>query len=187
MIEKGKVAQSINLLLEYLPNYQNELTALSSRYNNNIQLNNSGRLSVDEYRIEDRKIIYSLIAFLDSLAKGNENNASEFLFEDLNKSTKVNELINNQIEHAKSTIRENKIFRTTVAILFFIATVFSISVGISYFNFLSKELLIMGLLTLTISLFFSIGLLALYALSLIIRGSVFNQTSLNFYNSPWNI
>ena len=86
------------------------------------------------------------------------------------------------MEHVQHTIKENKVFRLTVGVLFIVAVVFSSIVAFRHYDFLSNELKIIGLLMTNVLLYASIGVLALYALSLIIKGSLFNLSTLSFYN-----
>ncbi len=182
MIAGGKAAKVIDHLIIQAPEYQKDLILIQSRWKSNVKMKNAGTVSMADFRVEETNINNSLISFLDSLAKGDSGAATDFLQKDEEENPgPVDELLTNQLEHTESTIKEYKTFRVAVGLLFLIAVVFSVVVILRHFQFLSEEIEVIALLSTNIFLYVAIGILALYALSLIIKGTLFNQTSLNFY------
>lgn len=180
LIGQYKIDAALQHLQQDFPAFTKELVLIQSRFTANEKKKNIGTIHEEHYQVESNNIIGSLLAFVDKLAKGDPENASIYL-QEKEETTPATELISNQMEHVRLTIKENKVFRITVGVLFMVAIAFSSIVAFRHYAFLTDELKIIGLLAANILLYVSIGLLALYALSLIIRGSLFNLSTLNFY------
>lgn len=180
LIGRNKTLEVIKQLLEIHPTYKSELVQLQSRYHAVSQEKNKGTISAENFRIESNGINTSLLAFLDSISKGNNEDAKSYLSQEDDQNDSVDELIENQLKFSENAIKENKIFRKAVGVLFIVAIIFSVVVAFRYYDFLSNELQVIGLLIANILLYVSIGVLALYSLSLIIKGSLYNRHLLNF-------
>lgn len=180
LIGNNKTGQALEELQASLPKFHKELALIKNRFYSIHQQKNLGTVTFENTQVTIAQINSSILAFLDRLQKGDKE-ADKCLVPNPPVDSPISELINNQLKHAKNTIHENKAFRTAVGVLFLLAVFFSTIIGFRHFSFLNEGLKIMSLLATNILLYISIGILALYALSLIIRGSLFNQNHLNFY------
>ena len=143
---------------------------------------NEGLQNKEDFEVQKTNLKNALIAFLDSLEQQNESQALSFLSEEqIESSSSINTLLENQMKYVNNTIKENKIFRTVVGLLFLVAVISTAVVGIQHIKFLSEELHVIQVLLANVFLYFTIGVLAFYALSLVIKGSRYNQANLAFF------
>jgi hypothetical protein len=185
LITKGKTLDVIKHLLQQLPDFQPQLETLQAHFHSIKRQMNMGTITREGYNVEINKINTALLAFLNQLSKDSSGlNAAQLAAAHLvigNEANSVlDEVIDNQLEFSENAIRENKIFRTAVGVLFLVAVLFSVIVALRHFDFLQEDLKVIGLLAANILLYIGIGILALFALSLIIKGSLYNQVFLNF-------
>ena len=78
-IGQNKIDAVIGNLLQGFPAFRKELVLLQSRYTANEKRKNTGTIQEADYRVESNNIIGSLLAFIDSLAKGKLATASTCL------------------------------------------------------------------------------------------------------------
>lgn len=180
LIGNNKTDNVIQQLQESLPAFKAELVQLQRRLTAVNKEKNQGTISSENYLLESNQINSSLLAFLDRVSKGKEEEARVLLNSEDTLQEAINELIDNQLKFSASSVKENKVFRLAVGILFLIAVGFSATVSINHIEFLENQLGIFQLLGANILLYISIGILALYALSLIIKGNILNQNLLHF-------
>jgi hypothetical protein len=182
-IGKNQTGEVIEQLLQLFPSYKSELTLVQRRFTANQNNKMTGVIKREDFDIENNSINGDLIAFMDSLSRGDEARALGFLGMETNSESDavVNTLISNQLDFVQRTIKENKVFRNAVGALFLAAIVFTVIVAFRHYSFLSEELKVVGLLASNILLYIAISIVALYALSLIIKGGVFNIYNLNFF------
>lgn len=181
LIGNNRADKVIRQLQELLPAFKSELVLLQQRLYAVSKEKKQGTISDENYLLESNKINSSLLAFLDRVSKGQEEEAKQFLSSRDTLGEAVNELIDNQLKFSAGSVKENKMFRTAVSLLFLMAIGFSASVSIYHFEFLEGKIQVLQLLGANILLYISIGVLALYALSLIIKGNILNQNLLSFF------
>ena len=180
LIARNKTDKVLMQLQELLPAFKSELVQLQRRLYAVNNEKNQGTISNENYLIENNQINSSLLAFLDRISKGQEGEARKSLSEEDKLGEAINELIDNQLKFSDSSVRENRLFRRAVGLLFLIAIAFSIFVAFNHFEFLNDKIHVIQLLGANILLYICIAVLALYALSLIIKGNLLNQNLLHF-------
>ncbi|MGH1432979.1 MAG: hypothetical protein ACRBG0_00820 [Lewinella sp.] len=180
LIISGKTDEVIKQLRQQLPEFAPNLEALQAHYDEIKRQATRATITQENARVEMNRVNMALIAFLDDLSKGEKSLAASHLAIGDEANSVLDEVLDNQLEFNKNAVRENKIFRTAVGVLFLIAILFSAYVVWSHSDFLRDEVQIITMLGATIVLYVCIGILALYALSLIIKGSLFNQVFLKF-------
>jgi len=180
LIISGKTDDVIKQLRQQLPEFAPNLEALQAHYDDIKRQATRATITQENSRVELNRVNMALIAFLDDLSKGEKSLAASHLAIGDEANSVLDEVLDNQLEFNKNAVRENKIFRSAVGVLFLVAILFSAYVVWSHSDFLRDEVQIIGMLGATIVLYVCIGILALYALSLIIKGSLFNQVFLKF-------
>lgn len=180
LIGHNKADNVIRQLQDLLPAFKSELVQLQRRLYAVNKEKKAGTISNENYLLESNQINSSLLAFLDRVSKGEEEEARELLSSEETLGEAVNELIDNQLQFSSSSVKENRVFRRAVGLLFLVAIAFSAMVSIYHYDFLDDKIQVLQLLGANIVLYICIGILALYALSLIIKGNILNQHLLNF-------
>jgi hypothetical protein len=180
LIGRNKTDTVLLQLQELLPAFKSELVQLQRRLYAVKKEKNQGTISSENYLLENNQINSSLLAFLDRISKGQEGEARQSLLAEDTLNEAINELIDNQLKFSDGSIRENKLFRRAVGLLFLAAIAFSVIVAYNHFDFLDDKLEVMHMLGANILLYIGIGVLSLYALSLMIRGNLLNQNLLHF-------
>jgi tetrahydromethanopterin S-methyltransferase subunit G len=180
LIEKGKPKAVILDLVKKTPEYATELNALLAHTEEIKRQHNLGTITNEAYQVERNRVIMGLLSFLDDINKGHQELAARHLAIGDEENSAVDELIDNQLEFNEASVRENKNFRRAVGILFLVAIGFSVFVTLNHLEFLQEELKVIQLLGTNILLYVGIGILAIYALTLIIRGNLYNQHFLSF-------
>ena len=122
-IGNNQTAEVIEDLMGLLPQFKKELTLVQRRFTANQSNKLAGTLKREDYETENNSINGDLIAFMDSLSKGNQSQALDYLdpVPSIDDDSPVDDLISNQLNYSERTIKENKIFRNTVGILFVVA------------------------------------------------------------------
>lgn len=180
LITDGKTGDVIKQLRQQLPEFAPQLETLQAHFDGITRQAIRATLTQEQSQVELNRVNMALLAFLDDLSKGENDLAARHLAIGDEANSALDEVLDNQLEFNKNTVRENKVFRTAVGVLFLIAILFSAFVVLRHLDFLQEEVKVVGLLVATIALYVGIGILALYALSLIIKGSLFNQMFLKF-------
>jgi hypothetical protein len=180
LIDGGDPQLVIKDLISKLPEYSVALTALQVHTQEVYRQNQLRTITSEAFTVARNRIVTAIVAFLDALHKGNPDLASSHLAIGDEAHSALDEVIESQLEFNAHSVKENKMFRRAVGLLFLVAVVFSALVTINHLDFLQEELDVIGLLAVSILLYVCIGVLALYALTLIIRGSLYNQYFLNF-------
>ncbi|WP_020539533.1 hypothetical protein [Lewinella cohaerens] len=180
LIISGKTDEVIKQLRQQLPEFAPNLEALQAHYDEIKRQATRATITQENSRVETNRINMALIAFLDDLSKGDNSLAASHLAIGDEANSVLDEVLDNQLEFNKNAVRENKVFRTAVGLLFLVAVIFSAIVLLRHYDFLKEDIKVVGMLATTIALYIGIGILALFALSLIIKGSLFNQVFLNF-------
>jgi hypothetical protein len=179
-VNGGDPLPVIRDLLAKLPDYTVELSALLAHTQDVYKQNRLRTITSEAFTVACNRIVTAIVAFLDELHKGNPDLATRHLAIGNEDGSALDEVIESQLEFNQNAVKENKMFRRAVGLLFLIAIIFSALVTINHLEFLQEQLDVIGLLGVNILLYICIGVLALYALTLIIRGSLYNQYFLNF-------
>lgn len=180
LIRRGKPLNVINDLHLHFPEFSSELEILRAHYHEVKRQIIAGTISQENASVEQNRVNMALLAFLNDLSRGETTLAARHLAIGDEANSVLDELLKNQLKFSENAVRENKVFRTAVGLLFLISIFFSAIVAFNHFDFLLEDLKVIGLLATNILLYICIGVLAMLALSLIIKGGVNNQDFLNF-------
>lgn len=179
-LEKGDVKRVVKDLIKRLPDYGTELRSFQDRIFRIESQEIRGVVTNEEVDVAMNKIVQTTLVFLDDLSKGDESAARRSLLDSGVGNPALDLVIEKQLEFGQKSVKENSTFRGAVGLIFLAAIMFSMIVTYNHREFLREDFQVVALIGLNILLYICIGLLALYALTLIIRGSKVNKSFLDF-------
>ena len=177
LIKEDKVKESLEFLMEKIPEKSKEWVLFINRINALEQSRDLGTLSLEEYNPEKAKIIYGLTHLLDSVTSRQEAKEQK---ESGDSGELVTDLVRDQIDFLKSRIRELNLFQIGLGIFTTIVFVVSALYLFKYIGFL-KDINVHLFSIVLFVLYFLIILVSLFLIHLTKGNLSDNQVKFSTY------